>query len=118
MSTADESLRALLAADAAVAALVGERIAADRVEQGTALPFVVFTGSAEPQRGLDGSVHGVKTTFEIQCWATTRAQANAVAQACKAALDAQHQYAAGPVNGYDQELDLEAALISCEWWED
>lgn len=116
--SAAQDLVTLLKAAAPVAALVADRIAADRVEQGTALPFVVFTGSAEPQRALDGSVHGTKTTFELQCWAKTRDKATAVVQAVQAALDAAGQYTMGPVHGYDQELDLEAALITCEWWED
>jgi hypothetical protein len=54
--------------------------------------------------------------FEIQCWASTRAAADALAAAVMAALDAQHQYCTGPVAGFDAELDLEAALLTCDWW--
>jgi hypothetical protein len=58
-------------------------------EQAPPRPFIVYTGSEEPQRALDGSVHGTRTTFEIQCWADTRAAADALAAAVKTVLDAQ-----------------------------
>ena len=63
--SASTQLQTLLLATPAVTALCGTRIASDRMEQGAATPFVVYTGTAEPQRALDGSVHGIKTTFEI-----------------------------------------------------
>ena len=109
-------LLALLLATSAVTALCSTRISADRMEQAAATPFVVYTGTAEPQRSLDGTVHGTRTVFEIQCWASTRAAADALAAAVMAALDAQHQYCTGPVAGFDAELDLEAALLTCDWW--
>ena len=114
--SASTDLQALLLATSAVTALCGTRISSDRMEQGAATPFVVYTGTAEPQRALDGSVHGTRTTFEIQCWASTRAAADALAAAVKTALDAQHQYCTGPAGGFDAELDLEAALLTCDWW--
>lgn len=115
--SASTDLQALLLATSGVTALCGTRIASDRMEQAAATPFVVYTGTAEPQRALNGSVHGIKTTFEIQCWAATRSAANALAAAVATALDAQHQYCTGPAGGYDSDLDLEAALLTCEWWE-
>jgi hypothetical protein len=73
--SAATSLQTLLAGTSAVTAICGTRISSDRAEQGSARPFIVYTGSEEPQRALDGSVHGTRTTFEIQCWADTRASA-------------------------------------------
>jgi hypothetical protein len=87
MSAATD-LQALLLATSAVTALCSTRISADRMEQAAATPFIVYTGTAEPQRSLDGSVHGTRTTFEIQCWADTRAAADALAAAVKTVLDA------------------------------
>ena len=116
--SAATSLQTLLAGTSAVTALCGTRISSDRAEQGTARPFIVYTGTDEPQRALDGSVHGTRTTFEIQCWADTRASAEALAAAVKTVLDANHQYCTGPAGGYDGELDLEAALLTCDWWTD
>ena len=116
--TASTTLQALLLATPAVTALCGTRIAADRMEQGAATPFVVYTGAAEPQRALNGSVHSTRTTFEIQCWATTRATAEALASAVHAACDGAHQYITATADGFDGELDLEATVLTCDWWED
>lgn len=117
MSAATD-LQALLLATSAVTALCSTRISADRMEQAAATPFIVYTGTAEPQRSLDGTIHGTRTVFEIQCWADTRASAEALAAAVKTVLDANHQYCTGPAGGYDGELDLEAALLTCDWWTD
>lgn len=114
----ESDLRALLLADAAVAALVGTRIAADRIEQGAARPFIVFTRTAtERTKGLNGVVHGVQATLDVQCWADTRAQSEAVAEAAQSAIEQALQTIANRSAGYDAELDLEAALLSVVWWE-
>lgn len=111
-------LRALLAADTAVAALVGTRISADRAEQGTALPMIVFSGQCEPLLTLAGPTGVGLWTFEIQCWATTRASAEAVADAVAAACDGAHQYVQSRAPGFDQDTDLECAIVTVQWWDD
>lgn len=116
--SAATSLQALLLATPGVTALCGTRISADRAEQGAARPFVVYSGTAEPQRALDGSVHGTLTTFEIQCWGDSRASAEAVADAVQAACDGAHQYITARAAGSDNELDLEAVVMTCLWWTD
>jgi hypothetical protein len=117
MSAATD-LQALLLATSAVTALCSTRISADRMEQAAATPFIVYTGTAEPQRSLDGTIHGTRTVFEIQCWASTRAAADALAAAVMAALDASTSIAPARPAGIDGELDLEAALLTCDWWTD
>ena len=53
-------LRALLLADTAVAALVGTRISADRITQGSGRPFIVFGRTATVrEKTLDGTVVSV-----------------------------------------------------------
>lgn len=117
MST-ETDLRALLLAAAPVTALVGQRIAADRIEQGAARPFIVFTRTAtERTRTLDGVVRAVQVTLELQCWADTRASAEAVAEAAQTAIEAAYQTVANRSAGYDADLDLEAALLTVSWWE-
>jgi hypothetical protein len=116
--SADTDLRALLAGTSAITALVSDRIVADRMEQGDIRPFVVFTLiSTEHQYGLDGTVHGSRYGFDVQCWADTRLMANAVADAIKTVLTANQRPVTGPVSGYDAELDLEATLLTVEWWD-
>lgn len=116
--SAETDLRTLLLATTAVTALVGTRVAADRIEQGATRPFVVFSRTGtERSKGLDGTVHGVKATFSLQCWADTRAAADAVAVAVTTALEANHQTIISQAAAYDAELDLEAADLSVDWWE-
>ena len=113
----DTDLRALLVGNAGLTALVSTRIVQDRMEQGAARPFVVFSrASTDYQTGLDGSVLGERATFDVQCWADTRASAEAVASAVQAVLDANQRPVLSRASGYDAELDLEATLMSVEWW--
>jgi len=114
--SAHTDLQALLLATPAVTALCGTRIYSDRAEQSAQTPFVVYVGTSEPQRALNGSVHGIKTVFDIQCWAASRSKANELAYAVQTAVDAQHMYASGPSSGFDADLDLEAAILECTWW--
>lgn len=118
MSLASQALQALLIGTPAITALTSTRIASDRAEQGAARPFIVHSGTSEPQRALDGSVHGIRHVFEIQCWGDTRASAEAVADAVQTACDAAHQYITARASGFDAELDLECCVMTCEWWTD
>ena len=117
--SAETDLRALLVGNAGVAGLVGTRVAADRIEQTAGRPFVVFsrTGS-EPQLCLDGAVLKTRVTLDVQAWADTRASASAVADAVIAAVrGATSQTVVDMSSAYDADLDLEAALLTVQWWE-
>ena len=117
MANESTALRALLAAHAPLVTQVGTRVHADRAEQGTPKPFVVFsTAQTDIQRGLDGTEFGRTVMFEIQCWGDTRAQVEQVGDAVEAALAADHRYSQSRSGGYDAELDMEATLITVEWW--
>jgi hypothetical protein len=95
----------------------GGRVSADRIEQGTARPFAVFSRIAtEPFIGLAGNVFDEKVTFELQCWGDTRSQAEALADACEAALRESTQFVIARASGYDGELDLEATILTVDWW--
>jgi methylaspartate ammonia-lyase len=116
--SADTDLRALLAGTSAITALVSTRIVADRMEEGAVRPFVVFSRVAtEHQYGLDGTVHASRATFDVQCWADTRISAEAVADAIETVLATNQRPVLSRVSGYDAELDLEATLLTVEWWD-
>jgi hypothetical protein len=124
--SAETELQALLVADSGVraalsvasAARAGERIAADRIEQSTLRPFAVYTRTQTDRfEGLDGTVHATKVTLELQLWADTRLEAEALANACQTALNLDGHAITGRSAGYDGELDLEACLLTLEWWE-
>jgi hypothetical protein len=116
--SAETDLRAFLAADAPLAALVGNRISADRLQQGVARPFVVFVrSSTDRQRGLDGTVFASRVTFDIQAWADTRIAATQVADAVQTALETAHYFEVSRDGLSDQDLDIEADTLSFDWWE-
>jgi hypothetical protein len=117
--SAETELRAALIAATPVTALTGTRIASDRIDQGAARPFVVFTRTAsEPFGSIDGVVLKTLVSLDVQAWADTRASADAVADAVTAAIRATpSQTVSGRSSGYDSELDLEATLLTVQWWE-
>lgn len=113
----EADLQALLLAAPAVTAMVGTRIAADRVEQGVSRPFIVYTRTAtERSQALDGTLHSDRATFAVQCWGDTRLQAQAVADAVTIAIESEHHVVLTMESGYDGDLDLEAATLSIDWW--
>jgi len=115
----ESDLHALLLASPAVTALVGNRIAADRIEQGAARPFVIYTRSATDRtRTLAGGLVSARATFDVQCWADTRLAAEAVAEAVTGAIEAASQVVNTQESAYDGDLDLEAAMLSVDWWPD
>lgn len=124
--SAETELQALLVADAGVrtalgvttVAAAGKQVAADRIEQGTGRPFGVYTRTqTDRHEGLDGTVHAVKVTLELQLWGDTRMSADALADACDDAITGANQAITGRATAYDSELDLEATVLSVEWWE-
>ena len=116
--SAETDLRAALAGNAGLTALVSTRIVADRMEEGVGRPFVVFARVAtENHQSLDGTLLASKAVFEVQCWADTRASAEAVANAVEVVLLADHRPVINRVSGYDSDLDLEATLLTVDWWD-
>ena len=116
--SAETEMRALLVADAAVAALVADRISADRIEQGSQRPFVVFTRTnTNREKTLDGTIVGVLVSMVVQCWADTRQAADALADAVQDVIEEQYHTVSSRESDYDGDLDLEAAMLSVEWWE-
>lgn len=116
--SAETALRAVLLAAPAVAAMVGQGVIADRAEQGAPLPFAVFTRTAtEPYTAIDGTLLGSRTGIELQCWAESRAEAEALADACQAAVRGASQLVTNRSASTDADLDLQAAILAVEWFE-
>lgn len=116
--SAEIQLRALLVASAPVTALVGTRVSADRAEQGAAMPFLVFarTGT-QPVQFLDGSVPLSQASIDVQCWAETRAGADALADAVTTAIrGVVRQTVPGRAAVYDTDLDAHGTILNVNWW--
>lgn len=117
--SAESALRTTLLADVAVTALVSTRITADRIAEGAVRPFVVFarTGS-NPVVALDGTHLRTQVSLEVQCWADTRLEADAVADAVTAAVRGEiSQQVVDRSAAFDADLDLAASIVSVQWWE-
>lgn len=117
--SAETALRAALVADGGVAALVADRVRAERAEEDDALPYVVFSRTAsEPLQTLDGSVLATRVSIDVLCVANTRAGADALADVVTAAVRAvPTQAVVGRGNSYEPELDVELTTLNVEWWE-
>lgn len=89
--TTIEAVRAELAADAAVTALVGERIYPQVAPQGAAPPYVVMTVVSDvPSNTFDGSpaTRLVQSRIQVDCYARMYREARAVADAVDGVLGA------------------------------
>lgn len=118
----ESDFRATLAAYAPLTALVGTRISQNAVSPGSTSPCVVFSAAHSIDSALDGTRLGDQCSLQVQCWAETAVAADAVADAVVAALATGLAAVAGAVivdraSAYDEELGLDATVLSVEWWE-
>ena len=118
--SAETDLRALLAGNAGLAALVGANIAHNAIKAQTAPPYVVFTCSHTPVLSVLGQQLADQCLFSIQCWGKTAANAEAVADAVQAALatalSARGVATTARASGYDEEMGFDATILTVEWW--
>lgn len=84
----EEALRAHLVADAGVAAIAAQRVYQLTLPQRPTLPAVVFQRIATPRiNDMDGPTGLAHPTFQINCHASSMAQASNLADAVRRALD-------------------------------
>jgi hypothetical protein len=111
--SAETALYAALSASSALAALVGTRIWPDVIPEDRAMPAVVFARTAtQPFIALDGAKLAEVADLTIGCWAKTRGEADAVADAATAAVIAGGLQYAGRDAGFDPETGLFAATLT------
>lgn len=114
----ETELRALLLAEAEVATLVGTRISADNIDQNAGRPFVVYRRTdTERQYTLSGDLVGSMATVLVQCWAESRLQADAVADACEASLLVDQRATTNREADSDPELELYVTQFAVTWWD-
>lgn len=114
--SAETDLQTLLEAYAPLAALVDDRIAQNVIDQGAAPPFVVYTGQHNPDFGLDNTVLSTNVQFRIECWGTTAAEADDVADEVVAALLADGVVCTSRVTGYNADTEFDATILVADWW--
>lgn len=87
MTTA-EAIYTKLAADAAVAAIIGTRIYPVRAPQGVSAPYVIFQQiGSDPDATHNEPAGAIHRMFQFACFATTYEAAIALRDAVIAALD-------------------------------
>lgn len=83
----EDEVYAVLSGAAAVTAIVGSGIYLARMEQGAALPALVFQRiSTTPSSTLSGINPTTRARLQVDAWAETFAEADALAAAARAAL--------------------------------
>ncbi len=120
----EADLRTDLLAYAPLSALIGTKLAADKVDKAVTRPFIVFVVEREPHHTLDNTLQTTRYEFQFQCWADTRAEAEQVADALEAALAQSEAVEPGGIpveartTAHEPDLDLEAVNITCDVWKD
>lgn len=110
---AAEDLRAALLAYAPLTALVGARVRFDMGAEADAYPFLVLrqVGNS-PQRGIDGSLHARRETFQIESWGETRSNSASVHVLVEAALGVAELW---PDEADPDAIDPEIGARACVW---
>lgn len=115
--SAETELYAALSGSAGIAALVSTRIYPDAIPEDQALPAIVFgRAGSDPIVALDNTVLADVARLNVTAWATTRASAEACADAVCAALEAAGHPYENRVSGFDGELGLFAVTVDCSWF--
>lgn len=119
--SAETQFRLALVNDAALTALVGSRVALNAVPEGAVMPLVVFTAAHDRTLGLNNELLADLCTFSVQCWGTTAAQADAVADAVIAAIATLAPAASGAcvidrASAFDAEIGFDGTTLTVEWW--
>lgn len=113
----ETEFRALLTGDATVQSLVGIKVRANRAEQADQPSYVIFRRTdTQRARTLDGTVVDERVVLEVECWATSKAKADEVADAVEAVLATADQEVQSRSEDYDGELDLALTMLTVSWW--
>jgi len=114
--SAETTFRAMLAAYSPFNTLVGGRIAVNAMATALPPPYAVYTSAHAPEYGLDGTLLANALNFTLQCWAKTAAEADAVADAAAAACQLAGYAVTARATGFDEEVGLDASILTIEWW--
>lgn len=117
--SAESDFHALLAAAAPLTALVGNAIAQNAAPPTAPDRYCVFTAEHQRTGSLLGDLVDDTVTFTLQCWAKSATDADLVADAATAAIDAAppERYAEvlARTTVYSPELDRDGVELLVEW---
>lgn len=117
--SAESELRTVLAGYAPLLAQVpAARICVDAVPQGLTRPYIAFSKQGgQDEVGLDNTLLAAVSTIDIQCIGTDRTNAIAVRDLVRDALRAAGMPSDRNSAGYDPENDLEAEIVTVDWFD-
>ena len=111
--SAETDLFAAISSYPDVSALVAARVFPDAMPEKTAYPAVVYSrGDTEYLYTLHCERYAEQGTMAVSAWGRSRTEADAVADAIEAALDAAGIELAGRTAGYDESLGLFGADLT------
>lgn len=118
----EADLRIALLAASALTAIVGERVAAGVLPEGTTRPYVTYS-LVSAQRAGSLSAPGTlrNARMQISCWSTTYTQAKQIAQAAQDAIEASVLFDAvfnGDQDLYDPSTKLHYVALDYSIWQD
>jgi hypothetical protein len=106
----------LLAASGAVTAIAGTRIGPLKRTQDTLLPAITLIRSdVNPITGLSGSHNLDEERIQVDIWAETYAEADALARACRTAMQAATHVYQGEFDGYEPDTSPGVYRITQEY---
>lgn len=115
--TAEADFYAVLAGDAALAALVSDRIYPLAIAQGTPLPAVAYARTDTAyENTLGGSVALSRVRFAVQAWGEQVTDVEAIGDAIVAALAAVSVPPEGRFTVFDDEMGLYGLTVEFDWW--
>jgi hypothetical protein len=105
-----------LLSSADVQALVGDRVMLNAADEGSALPYIVVTGTHDKELLLTGEVDMDHVTFTIVAWAQTAVEAEAVSDVVEDLLDGGDFTVLARVGGYDETTKFDASVLTADCW--
>lgn len=116
MITIEEGLKAYLAANAGLLALIAGRVYANKIPQGATMPCLTYQRIDSPRihsHDTSGSGGTARPRFQLDCWATTYAASKSISDALRSALNG-YKGTMGTVN----PVTVQSALIQDERFDD
>lgn len=114
----EADLIALLATAPEVIALGADKVYLNAADEGTATPYIVVTATHDFDKTLEGSTDTDHISYTIAAWGASAVQAEAVADAIVAVIEAEDSMleVLGRVGGFDQDTSMDVAVLTADEW--
>lgn len=115
--SAETQLYAALSGRTELSSLVGTRIYPDAIPENSPLPAVVYVrASTNPTYTIGGQLVCEDVRMAVTVWATSRTEAEAVADQVRSAINVAGHPIVDRSSGFDNEVGLFAVTIETDWF--